>query len=271
MVADLCSPWITGATVIAERPEAIEGIPPSVVDRAATGACEVLFALSGRKFPGECAATLRPAARPVGWTVHTWTEHLMSLTGYGFVGSWGYCSGGDHRRCLDRAAIDLGVYPLRSVDRVTVDGTVLPSTAYRVDADRLLVRLDGGGWPTCQDPTAADDDTDAHTFTVDVVFGATPPQSGVDAAITFAAEMARARSGQTNRLPARVQRVTRQGVEWMILDPMAFLDQGKTGIYEVDLFLTAMNPHRQTSRSRVLSPDVDHTRRTSAVTPGGTP
>ena len=57
-------------------------------------------------------------------------------------------------------------------------------------------------------------------------------------------------------LPQRVTPISRQGVSWTLLDPQDFLDNGRTGIYHVDLFLRTVNPDRARLRSRVFSPDL---------------
>lgn len=41
--------------------------------------------------------------------------------------------------------------PIQSVTTVTIDGEVVPPSAYRVSNGRHLIRTDGGVWPRCQD------------------------------------------------------------------------------------------------------------------------
>jgi hypothetical protein len=49
--------------------------------------------------------------------------------------------------------------------------------------------------------------------------------------------------------------VTRQGVSFQMFDPQMFINQGRTGIYEVDVFIASVNPGRASKRARVFSPD----------------
>ena len=56
------------------------------------------------------------------------------------------------------------------------------------------------------------------------------------------------------RIPERVQSVSRQGVSWTMIDPQDFLDKGRTGIYEVDMLIRAVNPSGAKRRVRVFSP-----------------
>jgi hypothetical protein len=53
-----------------------------------------------------------------------------------------------------------------------------------------------------------------------------------------------------------VQSITRQGISMAILDPFDFLDNGRTGVYQFDLWLATVNPTGLPRRSRVFSPDI---------------
>lgn len=57
------------------------------------------------------------------------------------------------------------------------------------------------------------------------------------------------------RLPKRVQSISRQGVSMQMVDPVALFENMQTGISEVDLWITAVNPHRLSAPSAVSSPD----------------
>ena len=46
---------------------------------------------------------------------------------------------------------------------------------------------------------------------------------------------------QACRLPQRVTSITREGVTLAMLDPFEMLDKGRTGLFEVDLWLEAVN------------------------------
>lgn len=54
-------------------------------------------------------------------------------------------------------------------------------------------------------------------------------------------------------LPQRVTNVTRQGVSWTLLDPQDFLEDGRTGVYEVDLAIKTANPSKAKARARVFT------------------
>ncbi len=145
--------------------------------------------------------------------------------------------------------------PVIAVTRVRVDGQVVPPSAYRLDGT-LLVRTDGGTWPVRQDLNAPA--TDPDTFEVQYRRGREVPAGGRRAVSALMVELHKARCGdKTCALPSRVTNVVREGVTYSLLDdPAALLDNGLTGISDVDLWLRAVNPHRARTRMRVYSPDL---------------
>lgn len=264
-----CAAWVNAADISNYRPAVSDTISaPDVLELAAGAASDLLYVLSGRQFTGPCTATIRPTARPITMGLSEWAVYFESLTGGGFNSSWGRSGTGEAGQWYRHPPqIDLGVYPLNSVT-VKIDGVTIPSTEYRIDDYRLLTRVrptvnstptEHWGWPTVQDFTLPD--TEQGTFSVTANYGMTPPKMGVMACATMAAELALAMSGEPNQLPERVTNLVRQGVSITMLDPMTFLKEGKTGIYQVDLFLQAYNPTQKQRRPRVFSPDLGYSRR----------
>jgi hypothetical protein len=264
MPTGVCSPWVDAATLTARAD--MQGLTdagnpvvfdPDVVAAACLDASTLLYALSGRQFPGLCTATVRPAG-PVegGWApaaafaaeVNRSRIVLDSTTAGTQAGPYSY------------GGIDLGLYPIRSVTEVRIDGTVIDPAEYRVDDGRWLVRNDARPWPMWQNldlPT-----TEVGTFSVTVTFGADPPPMGVSAASKLAAEFTKdATPGAKASLPRQITQIQRQGVTINRIDPMEYLDQGRTGIWLVDVFLRAANPSRQAAPAVVWSPDLPQRRR----------
>ena len=84
------------------------------------------------------------------------------------------------------------------------------------------------------------------------------------AARKLAIEFARLWSGDENcELPQRVTSVSRQGVSYTILDNQEFIDELRTGLYEIDLFLKVTNPDNARRKSKVFSVDTPRARRYS--------
>lgn len=71
----------------------------------------------------------------------------------------------------------------------------------------------------------------------------------------LAAQLEAAATGGDCVLPERVTSVSRQGMSWTLLDPQDFFEKGRTGIYEVDLLISTINPSRAKRRARVFSPE----------------
>lgn len=268
----VCAIWTTSAAVTGSFPDIQTAITAgtltaAAVDLACAQASDILFSLSGRQFQGVCERTFRPSARPITWTTADWARYFEQLTGNFYAASWGTCMGGAHDLCRQPPQVDLGVSLLRAVNLVKIDGTVIPSTEYRIDEGRWLVRTRPNvnfqptarwGWPICQDLSLPD--SEPGTFSVDAMYGMDPPSSGVAAAEALAAELARAHANIPNRLPTRLTSITRQGVTMAVVDPMQYLDKGLTGVYEADVFIRAYNPDGQRRRPKVYSPDLGYTR-----------
>ena len=127
-------------------------------------------------------------------------------------------------------------------------GTIIsPDKYYLVDHSTLQAR-DGVAWTPCN-------------IEVTYSYGVEPPTIGKMAARTLAMEFAKLWAGDPCDLPERVTSISRQGVSYTILDNQDFIDELKTGIYAVDLFLRASNPDRARARARVFTPDVPRARR----------
>lgn len=212
-----------------------------------TLASETLFALSGRRWPGvqEDETVYRPvsnarcsisANHPVVWDSRTIQGHHLSCM----------------RRCrLDRIRIP---GPVNDVTEVRLDGVVLDETAYRVERNSWLVRLDGAYWPCCQDLSREADQPD--TFQVTYHRGLAPSSTGVHCANLLAAEMVRAAclSGDC-QLPVGTTSLIREGVTYDIEAVADTFWEGRTGIAPVDLWLSNTNPHHRTRRAGVYRAD----------------
>jgi hypothetical protein len=253
---DVCTPWVT-----AEDLADCVGATPNeaLLDQALMGASNLLFKLSGRKYPGACSDILRPTARYGSWRgVLVDTAPTDAIAGKLLYSgrSWdGFCGCNRTTRagCHSIAEITLGVYPLVDVTSVKIDGVVLDAADYRVDDYRWLVRIDGGGWPCCQRMERASSEED--TFEVTAIYGVEPPEDGRIAATKLACELYKSVVDPAEcKLPKRVTSITRQGVTMALLDPFTILDEGKTGLYEADLFIKTENPAGLQRRATVSIP-----------------
>jgi hypothetical protein len=214
---------------------------------AAAAASRTLYVLSGRKYPGILAETVRPCRRArwsEGW-VRAWNP------------TWGWCGCGAPRwgdcDCGASSEIELGGAPVLGVTEVLVDGTALASSAYRVDGRRVLRRIDGQGWPLSQDLDLAT--TEPDTFSVSFVWGRTPPADGIIAARALACDYYQACAGGDCNLPSNVQSLAAQGVTLAFEEVDTLFDKGRTGIRVVDRFLDAEHFAARTQPTLTVSPD----------------
>lgn len=242
-----CCVWPTGS-------EAVTGY-------ARQGATEVLWQESGQRY-GLCEITIRPCRRQCDgggwpfmdrwyeWAGGMWPRPLL-FNGLWFNVTCGGCPGGCSCTVLEEVLLP-GV--VSSISQVKVDGVILPSTAYRLDNNQLLVRVDGGSWPYCQDMAAAD--TQPDTFSVTFTFGEVPPVIGRQAVGQLMCALARECMGEDCRLPANVTSLVRQGVA-IELDA-DFLKRFNF----VSLFLRYANPAGLQAAPGIYDPDAQSFRRT---------
>src|SRR5690606_3831730 len=99
-------------------------------------------------------------------------------------------------------------------------------------------------------------------FEVTYTYGSPPPVAGRMAARMLAIEFAKLWSGDEEcSLPTRVTSVSRQGITFTILDSQDFIDDLRTGVYAVDLFLKSVNPNRAQAKAKVFSIDIPRPKR----------
>jgi hypothetical protein len=217
--------------------------PPTDEDIAdvIAGASRVAWALGGRQH-GICSVeNERPGrvrhgygcSRP-GRVNGTWTNSCV---------------------CAAASTVTLGHTPVVSIEDVRIGGaSLVQGVDYELVRPNRLVRRDGGVWPA--DQLLHLDDGDLDVLVVDYTYGAELDPYGQLAVAALACEMLKAKKGKACKLPERVTSVTRQGVSYVLLDPMSFLKEGRTGVYLFDSWITNVNPGGLTGPPLVRSPDV---------------
>jgi hypothetical protein len=141
-------------------------------------------------------------------------------------------------------AIKLPHDEITEVTAVLINGE--PFSSWQLVRGSWLERTDGDRWGKSTDTTL-----------VTYGYGVAAPAGGVNAVVQLAVEIMKWQTQDNScRLPKRVTSITRQGVSLAVIDPMRFLDKGRTGVYEIDLWLAAVNPQGRQRRGRVWSPDI---------------
>jgi hypothetical protein len=135
--------------------------------------------------------------------------------------------------------------PVRAVNSVTHLGRELDPSEFSLRNNSYLVRQNALPWVL--DPV--------NELSVTYTYGTPPPAAGKRAAIRLANELILSDRGSAAcALPERISSVNRQGVSYTIMDPQEFISNGKVGIYEIDLFLAAVNPYKAKKRPKVFLP-----------------
>jgi hypothetical protein len=228
-------------------------IPANIQTLANTLGCGALWAATGRRFDA-CPQI----ARPIIGCVHMSEVDLISApTPPSYMGSGEWLNlpaGGQCCLEVDRRRANLDG-PVAAVTEVKIDGVLIAANKYRVDDGHILTRIDGLTWPLWQD--IALPSTAVGSFTVKYTQGITPPAWLLSIAGTYALEVARGVNGSTAcRLPSRVTSIVRQGVAKQFIDPTVLLQNGLTGIPEIDATVNMLNPSRLQRPLRVFSPNM---------------
>jgi|PlaIllAssembly_1097288.scaffolds.fasta_scaffold28868_3 hypothetical protein len=204
---------------------------------AIESASYILWMLSGRKFSGQHTTT-ETYFQP--YSDEPLTQRIYPVLDNGQVRNvCGICGNG----CLH--FIPLRGQPIISIESLTIDDADVDLAEVVIYDYSAIAPADNGCWGSC------------GNLEVSYTFGTIPPAAGTAAATELANQFIWAATDDERcSLPARVTSVSRQGVSWTLLDQQDFLEQGRTGIYLVDLFLRTVNPSKALMRSRVFSPDV---------------
>lgn len=239
----------------------------SAADRSVieTAAIELLWRWTGRVY-GLVPFTLRPARRPCAEGIGSSAWWPLYLTGGRelTVRCW-RCYRSVYRPeagcgCASTAAIQLAG-PVHDITSVQINADVLAPSAYRLDHGSILVRVDGDLWPAWQNLDAPLGASGHSTWQVEGRHGLEVPAGGRVAAGELAVELAMSRVDPSAcQLPQRLQTITRQGVSMTLVDGMADLDKGRTGIWSVDSWVVSVT--RTRAAATVRSVDVPRDRLT---------
>lgn len=272
-----CSSWVNGDDVAACGTNLVTATEHWRLDDVAYQASSLLYALSGRQFPGVCTRTVRPCQAgcshfgSFGFGTGSWWWGAIGGWWGGGIGVGPYWVNDDGYTCGcgSTSSVRLSGYPVREILQVLIDGVTLPefdpltgARNWRLDYRTDLIRMwNPGGqnpvpqwWPNCQQLSL--DDDQPGTFSVKYQWGADVPISGRMAAAQLARELWLACNGQQCKLPTKVTKVVRTGITMERIVPIAqMLRSGSTGIQLVDSFMAEFNPNAMRRRSLVWSPD----------------
>lgn len=242
-----CEPW--EPIWCAPLPTGAEAVTGDAVQMAT----EVLFQAGGQRF-GICHVKIRPCRDDCAGAWMGFNEWWPGVGGvvtsngggprpWWVNGTWyNVCSVGCGGTCsctvIDQALLPA---PTREVIEVKLNGQVMDPSLYRVDENRLLVRLDGQLWPLCQDLAASDDED--GTWSVTIAVGEDVPVLAKRALGELAMEFVKECLGEDCLIPYEVTSLSRQGVNITFGSPSATRTiVGEMGLRMVDLYLATYNP-----------------------------
>lgn len=243
--------WPIDESCLPTLPDVEDDTYPAAVDALEAAkdlAVQVLWALSGRQY-GVFTETVRPCPENYPPSLQRrWVPseyQVYSLQEYGWFGISCGCTGS----CVDTGpgAVHLPG-PVVEITAVTIDGVQLDPSEYTLEGD-VLYRTGASWWPS---QNLSQPVTEDGTWKVEYLRGILPPSGIGKLAALLATEFYNACTGGKCRLPRTVSEVTRQGVTHRVASASDIYATGKTGIPEIDLWLSAVNPHQLATAPVVL-------------------
>lgn len=220
----------------------------------------LLWGMSGRKYSGTTTVTekyvasydpyLRLGASAKNYQPVLVNGHVENVRsdGFGRFGEYDFLGDGTSSRSRLRLR---GRKVIKIHNMRDQFGKIISPTKYYLSEHSTIIATPGANWSP-------------SNVEVTYTYGTPPPTAGKAAARILATELVKMYEGDdTCALPQRVTSVSRQGVSYTLLDSQDFIDELRTGIYAIDLFLKTSNPDRARARARVFSPDVPKARRTT--------
>lgn len=231
-------------------------VPANVKSAARDYAALVLWGATGREF-GLCEITVRPCGyRKCGsdlwnwwgfsWQSGTWMPYIWQGQWFNGCACPGTCC------CDPECAIRLSG-DVEEILEVLIDGVPVDPDTYFVYDKTWLVRTDTTlCWPQCPDLNVPNGDPAA--FQVTYLRGNPVPAALLNAASVLADEFAKACTGGECRLSNRVTSLARNGIQVDMLSPEELMENGMTGLWEVDSVIRAINPYGRVRRGKIYSP-----------------
>lgn len=183
---------------------------------------ELLWNLSRRVYPGIGKITRSLCVRCSSCHSWWWLLDYPNATDCG---------------CTPYDSIKLGgQYPVIGVREVLLDGVQLDRSAWRLQNNDSIVRLDGMVWPRAKDLT------DPTAFQATWFVGNPVPRGGVRAATLMCAEYALLALEKPCLLPQyRVQSAQAEGISYTLVDNTKAVDDGRTGFHPADQWLDSLD------------------------------
>ena len=221
----------------------------------------LLWGMSGRKYSGTTTVTekyvssydpyLRLGASAKNYQPVLVNGHVENVRsdGFGRFGEYDFLGDGTSSRSRLRLR---GRKVVKIHNMRDQFGKIISPSKYYLSEHSTIIANPGANWSP-------------SNVEVTYTYGTPPPTAGKAAARILAIELVKLYEGDDScALPQRVTSISRQGVSYTLLDSQDFIDELRTGIYAIDLFLKTANPDRARARARVFSPDVSKARRTTA-------
>ena len=222
-------------------------------------ACEMasylMWTMSGRKFTGEVTVTERYVCAKRAYRMGPSSKNYYATLISGEVYNIPITDFQEYAELVSdglspESRIKLRGRPVTKIHSVRIrSGEILSEDSYYLVDHSTIQAAAGVPWTPCN-------------VEITYTYGSPIPTAGKMAARTLAIEFAKLWAGDDDcMLPQRITSISRQGVSYTLLDSQDFIEDVRTGLYVVDLFLKSINPDKARARAKVFSPDAPRGRR----------
>lgn len=222
---------------------------------AAKAASYLMWSLSGRKYSGVTTVTERYVCATLSYRYGPSVRNNKAELVLGDIYNIPYTDMDSYTAVTTdglspQSRLRLRGRPVTKIHTIrNRSGVVVDESSYYLVDHSTVQATAGSRWTPCD-------------VEVTYTYGVDPPTLGKLAARTLAFEFCKLWNGDDDcMLPQRVTSVSRQGVSYTILDSQEFIDDLRTGLYVVDMFLKSVNPDKARAKARVFTPDVPRGRR----------
>lgn len=236
-----------------------EELGPFANTEYAQEACQtasyLMWTMSGRKFTGEVTVTERYVCAKRSYRIGPSSRNYYGTLVGGQLYNIPVADFNEYTELVSdglspESRIKLRGRPVTKIHTIrNMNGEIIsPDMYYLVDHSTVQAAA-GIPWTPCN-------------VEVTYTYGSPVPIAGKMAARTLAMEFAKLWAGDDDcMLPQRITSISRQGVSYTLLDSQDFIDDLRTGLYAIDLFLKSVNPDKARAKAKVFSPDAPRGRR----------
>lgn len=202
-------------------------------------ASHILYRLTGEKYGGITTSVEYHRGYTSDFSIN---PQLVQGSFYNFVGGGRGSRYDNSPSRVPNRELFLERKPAREIISVYEMGRLLDPSEYTLRNSSKLRKKNGTPWMM----------DEYNEVVVEYSHGTNPPSAGRSAAVRLADQFyLQEIDSEHCVLPQRVSSVSRQGINISVIDTQDFLLEGRTGVYDIDLFIKTYNPDNARTKAKL--------------------